>query len=67
MKKCLRCNETMVEGLNLFADDTHGGLEIAEKKIHAKNTTVKPKVSLCANCGYVELYVDEVDKARKFM
>lgn len=67
MRKCLRCGEAMTEGLNLVIDDISRRLEVTEKKLHTKNTTVAPKICLCAKCGHIELYVDDLDKVRKFM
>lgn len=67
MRKCLRCGDEMIEGLHLISDNIAGGLEIVEKRIISGNTVVKPKLCLCSKCGYIELYVDDVEKVRKFM
>jgi len=65
MRKCLRCNEEMTEGLNLVSDNLPSGLQITNKEIFA-NKAIKPKVCICLKCGYVELYIDNMEKLQKF-
>ena len=58
--KCLRCNGEMVEDLNLSVTDGYG-IDVREKGIFKKGIS-KVKCAVCPNCGYVELYVENLEK-----
>ncbi len=61
MRKCLRCNAEMTEGLSFKVDGGGYGVVVSvDKKLFAKRIG-SPKVAVCKNCGYTEIYMDEKD------
>ncbi|SHJ55213.1 hypothetical protein SAMN02745248_00372 [Hathewaya proteolytica DSM 3090] len=60
MRKCIRCNEDMVDGYLLNVEGKLYGVNLSNedcKKIY-KNTE-KIFVSVCPKCGEISLYVDK--------
>jgi hypothetical protein len=62
MKKCPKCNGTMIEGLSFGRDmdcyrwsDTHGERVGIKMMFTSKYTDMKSYA--CEDCGYVERYV----------
>ncbi len=63
MRKCIRCNVEMVENLEML---TYDGLYIGVKEEGSfKSTFGKVKCAVCAECGYIENYIDDVEKLKK--
>lgn len=64
MRTCLRCNEVMVEGLEIKVEGSAYGLKVAETWIF-KESLGKIKCSVCPKCGYTETYIEEPSKVLK--
>lgn len=59
MRKCLRCNAEMAEGLSVVQSDSGWPVMAAEpRKIFPKEVG-KLSCAVCPECGYVELYVEK--------
>lgn len=61
MRKCLRCNEEMIEGLEVKVDGHAYGIKVAETGIFKENLG-KIKCAVCPKCGYTETYIDRPTK-----
>lgn len=61
MRTCLRCNEKMVEGLEIKIEGAAYGIKVAEPGIF-KESLGKIKCAVCPKCGYTETYIDEPTK-----
>ncbi len=62
MRKCLRCEAQMVEGLEIKTNDALG-INIGEKGLF-KGSLGKVVAAACPQCGYVETYVEDAEKIR---
>lgn len=66
MRKCLRCETTMVEDLNVMV--TNGGYGIdARQKGMFKGSLGKIKCAVCPECGYTETYIDNTEDIKKII
>ena len=64
MRKCIRCNTEMHEGLDVMV--THGGYGVTVKeKGMFKKSLGKLKCALCPECGYAETYLENTDPVKK--
>ncbi len=63
MRKCIRCGAEMIEGLTLLTHDGMG-ISVAEKGLF-KGSLSKLSAAACAECGYVESYMENTDKLDK--
>ena len=57
MRNCLRCGTEMVEDLSLMASNGGYGIDVREKGMF-KKALGRVKCAVCAQCGYVEAYVE---------
>lgn len=64
MRKCLRCEETMIEGLEVKVEGGAYGLKVSETGIF-KDNLGKIKCAVCPKCGYLETYIDKPEKVLK--
>lgn len=65
MRKCLRCQSDMIEGLDFKIDGASYGITLAEnEKIFAKRIG-KPKVAVCPNCGEISIYLENTEQIKK--
>lgn len=63
MRKCPRCHHEMVEDCYLHdLAQPITNFIIIEKDKDLKKTQYPVKVSLCKDCGYIELYADLEEK-----
>jgi len=63
MKKCLKCQSDMVEGLNILS--TMGSeLQLANRFPKGQMNKVKVKVYVCPQCGYIELYTEDLENLK---
>lgn len=62
MRECLRCNTTMIEGLQIGSN----GTRIVKDNI-LKNSTAEIKCAVCPECGYTETYVEELEKIKELV
>ena len=57
MRKCIRCDSNMIEGLNVGMPVKMVSIEL--KQSNLVKTPIAPiKASLCPKCGYLEMYVE---------
>ncbi len=63
MRKCLRCNVEMKEGLVVM---TAGGyaVDVREKGMF-KGSLGKISAAVCPECGYLETYLQDLEKLKK--
>lgn len=66
MRKCLRCENEMVENLEVMVSNGGYGIDVREKGMF-KNAIEKIKCAVCPECGYTEIYIDNTDKIRKLI
>lgn len=64
MRKCLRCEATMVEGLNVMVTNGAYGVDVREKGMF-KGSLGKLKCAACPECGFVETYLENLDEIKK--
>jgi len=68
MRRCIRCNAEMVEGLEV-RDSTGHMLEVIRPGTSgtlSKNRFGEIKASVCPQCGYVEAYLLHLDKIQQY-
>lgn len=63
MRKCIRCDIPMKENFDVKVEGAAYGLKITEQGIF-KDNLGKVKAAVCPECGYLELYLDDVSKIK---
>jgi len=63
MRKCIRCNQNMLENLEINVSNGGYGIDIREKGLF-KNSLGRIKCAVCPECGYLETYIDDVTKIK---
>ena len=66
MRKCLRCQKEMIEDLELITSNGSFGIVVKEKGLF-KGSLGKTKCAVCPICGYVETYIDDLDKIKELV
>lgn len=61
MRRCLNCQCDMIENLYLRGELHGERIKLGERL--PKKITVKAAV--CPECGYIEIYTDDVDEVKK--
>ncbi len=64
MRKCLRCQEEMVEDLDIKVEGGAYGLKITKPGIF-KDNLGKVKCAVCPKCGYTETYLQDPSKIKQ--
>ena len=64
MRKCIRCEGEMLENLEIMVSNGGYGIDIREKGLF-KNSLGKVKCGVCLECGYVEIYLEDLEKLKK--
>lgn len=64
MRKCLRCETTMVEDLAVMVTRGGYGIEVRENGMF-KGSLGKIKCAVCPECGYTETYIDNSESIKK--
>ena len=64
MRKCLRCDATMVEDLAVMVTNGGNGVDVREKGMF-KGALDKIKCAVCPECGYTETYIDNTESIKK--
>ena len=67
MKKiCHQCQTEMIDDCIVSSEGDMAGIKIIQKRKGLfKNVSAKAKASVCTNCGYVALYIDEFNKFKQ--
>lgn len=63
MRKCIRCNQEMIENLEINVSSGGYGIDIREKGLF-KNSLGRIKCAVCPECGYLETYIDDITKIK---
>ena len=66
MRKCLRCETTMVEDLNVMVTNGGYGIDVRQKGMF-KGSLGKIKCAVCPECGYTETYIDDTEDIKKII
>ena len=61
MRKCIRCNQDMIENLEINVSNGAYGINVLEKGLFKKSLG-KIKCAVCHKCGYLETYIDDLTK-----
>lgn len=61
MRKCIRCQNEMMENLDIKVDAQGFGIKITRKGVFG-DTIQKPKVAVCPHCGEVSLYLADTSR-----
>ena len=64
MRKCIRCECEMRENYDVKVEGGAYGLKIAKPGLF-KDNLGKIHVAICPECGYIELYLDDIAKIMK--
>ena len=64
MRKCLRCDEEMIENYMLKTENftAQASVMLAKGKTVFSDTKGKIKASVCPKCGEISLFFDKLDK-----
>lgn len=65
MRKCLRCDEVMVEGYTLKTVNLTTVASVVLSKgdsIFSSNTKGKIKSAICPKCGEISIFFDKLDE-----
>ena len=66
MRKCLRCENEMVENLEVMVSNGAYGVEVREKGL-LKCSLSKLKCAVCPQCGYTETYIEDTEKIKQLV
>ena len=66
MRKCLRCENEMVENLVVMVSNGGYGIDVREKG-KFKSAIGKIKCAVCPECGCTETYVENTDTLKKLV
>ena len=66
MRKCLRCENIMIEDLTVMVSNGGYGIDVRQKGIF-KGSLGKIKCAVCPECGYVETYIDNTENVKKLI
>ena len=66
MRKCLRCEATMVEDLSVMVSNGGYGVDVREKGMF-KGSLGRIKCAVCPECGYIETYIENPVTIKKLI
>ncbi|MBR2869002.1 MAG: nucleic acid-binding protein [Clostridia bacterium] len=66
MRKCLRCESTMIEDLEVKVSYGGYGVVVKENGIF-KKTLGEIVCAVCPQCGYIETYIDNTYDIKKLV
>lgn len=69
MRKCIRCDVEMIGGLNILSTMHQDALRVTRPQTSGmlpKNWFGNLKAAVCPKCGYVETYLDRLDKIQQY-
>ncbi|MBP2243074.1 hypothetical protein J2Z40_003662 [Cytobacillus eiseniae] len=59
-KTCIQCQTEMIDDCKVTVEGDTPGMIISQKRKGSFNhVSAKTKASVCPNCGFVALYIDE--------
>lgn len=69
MRKCIRCDIEMLEGLDIVEPMHRSMLKVIRPEtsgVMPKNNFGNIKAAVCPECGYVELYLSRLDRIQQY-
>ena len=69
MRKCIRCDTEMLEGLDIKEPMYSNMLRVTRPETSGmlpKNYFGELKAAVCPQCGYVETYLSRLDKIQQY-
>lgn len=69
MRKCVRCGVEMKEGLELKTTMNSDMIRVVRSGTTgtlSKNYLGDVKAAVCPECGYLELYVEDLERVRQY-
>ena len=67
MRKCLRCDEVMIEDYKLKTENLTAVASVVlgkEGSVFSSNTIGKIKAAVCPKCGEISILFDKLDKIK---
>ncbi|MDQ0971259.1 hypothetical protein QFZ31_001137 [Neobacillus niacini] len=65
-RTCNQCQAEMIKDCKVSVEYDVSGISISQKRKGLFNSvSAKTKASVCPNCGFVALYIDEYEKFNK--
>lgn len=64
MRKCIRCENELIEDYDVKVEGATYGLKITKPGIF-KGNLGKVHAAVCPECGYIEFYLDDTSKIKK--
>lgn len=61
MRKCIRCEQNMIENYDVKVEGGAYGLKVTKQGLFKANLG-KVRVAICPKCGYLEFYLDDTSK-----
>ena len=63
---CIHCQTEMIDDCKVTVEADLSGIKITQKREGLfNNVSAKTKASVCSNCGYVALYIDDFNKFKQ--
>lgn len=69
MRKCIRCNAEMVEGLDVKTTVNADKLRVVRPNtsgVMPKNFLGDVRAAVCPMCGSMEFYLDDLERIREY-
>ena len=68
MRICKQCNSEMIEGFNVKMDGAGYGIKIVKTdEVIIPKSIGKIKACICPKCGEVYLYIENLEKLKKYI
>lgn len=68
MRICKQCNSEMIEGFNVKMDGAGYGIKIVKTdEVIIPKSIGKTKACICPKCGEVFLYIENLEKLKKYI
>ena len=64
-RRCLRCNVEMVEDFDIKVEGAGYGIKITQQGLF-KDNLGKVQCAICPECGYMETYIEDTNKVKKY-
>ena len=69
MRKCIRCDTEMLEGLDIRESNSAAILRVTRPETSGmlpRNNFGNVKAAVCPKCGYLETYLSRLDRIQKY-
>lgn len=65
MRICCQCQSEMIDGFDVKIEGALYGIKISKGTGKLAKRIEKPKVAICAKCGEISLYIENLDQISK--